>query len=198
MTASSNDELVKAAQQGDSDAFGELVDRHYARVVGLCAQLLKSRSDVDDAVQEAFLKAHRFLGDFHGEAQFSTWLYRITLNHCRDLLRKAARRRTVSLDALVEALGDRLRELREPAGKTESSEYAAMVQMVLSRLPEDYREVLALRRDGASYVEIAQAMDCSVDSVRARLRRARRALSDNLRHLDTPDDVKPADDGVNV
>jgi RNA polymerase sigma-70 factor (ECF subfamily) len=198
MTAPSDNELVKSAQQGDLDAFGALVGRHHARVVGLCARILGSRSDADDAAQETFLKAHRFLADFHGQAQFSTWLYRITLNHCRDLLRKAARRRTISLDALVAALGDSVRELREAAGKPESAEYAAMVQAVVRRLPEDYRVALALRGDGSSYTEIAATIGCSVEAVRARLRRARRALSENLRHLDAPGDVEPADDGVNA
>jgi RNA polymerase sigma-70 factor (ECF subfamily) len=178
MAEPTDEELAARGCLGDLDAFGLLVRRHYPRIVGLCSNLLVERSEADDAAQEIFLKAHRALARFAGEARFSTWLYRIAVNHCTDLRRKAFRRGTVSLDAIVSAKG-------EPAGGLLSggasggyqAEEAALAQTLLSELPDDYREALVLRIEGLSYEEIAAALGCSLDAVKARLRRARRLLA---------------------
>lgn len=186
-------DLVARAREGDVDAFSDLVRRHHARVAGLCASLLDEPSEVDDAVQEVFLKAHRSLGSFKGDARFSTWLYRVAHNHCLDLRRKAARRKTVSLDGLVEAEGEAVSRLfAEPARARDSEEDADLARRLLAALPEGYREVLLLREtQGLSYEEIARALDCSLDAVKARLKRARRELQEKLRHFLPSEDVSP-------
>jgi len=83
--------LVVAAQAGDADAYVLLVERHASRLLGLARRLLGNEQDAEDAVQEAFLRAHRALAGFRGESGFGTWLYRIALNACRDLGRAHAR-----------------------------------------------------------------------------------------------------------
>src|SRR3569832_431582 len=164
-------ELVKRAQDGDLEAFGDLVRRHHPRVAGLCASLLPDRSEVDDAAQEVFIKAHRSLEKFHGRAQFSTWLYRVTVNHCHDVRRKTARRRSVSLDALIEERGEAAGVLPREAAASPDAEEAELVGRALENLPGKYREALALRAQGLSYEEICAALECSLDSLKARLRR---------------------------
>lgn len=176
-------ELVERAKAGDLDAFSDLVRRHHARVAGLCASLL-GPSEADDAAQEVFLKAHRALRQFHGEARFSTWLYRVAANVCLDARRKAARRPAVSLDALVEAQGEAVGRLFAEPARGLSEEDADLARRVLAALPEGYREVLVLRESqGLSYEELAGALGCSLDAVKARLKRARRELHEKLRHF---------------
>jgi RNA polymerase sigma-70 factor (ECF subfamily) len=180
-------ELIGLARGGDLGAYGILVRRHHARVAGLCFSLLENRSDVDDAVQEIFLKAYRSLDGFHGDAQFSTWLYRISVNECHDVKRRNARRRTVSLDAIVDDQGDSAGSLlKEPAPRTDKAEETELTERLIARLPAAYRDALVLRAQGLSYEQIAATLACTVDAVKARLRRARRRLSENLRHVNAP------------
>ncbi|HVE12355.1 MAG TPA: sigma-70 family RNA polymerase sigma factor [Elusimicrobiota bacterium] len=180
--------LVARARGGDADAFADLVRRHHARVHGMCASLVNNPADVEDAVQEVFLKVFRSLDRFQGEARFSTWLYRVVMNHCLDLRRRAAHRRAESLETLLEE-GDEplLRLLEAPESRRDAAEEAEereVAAAMLAALPEEYREVLALREtQGLSYEDIAKTMECSVDSVKARLRRARAGLREKLRHF---------------
>lgn len=183
-------DLARLAAKGDDGAFAELVRRHAPRVRALCASTLGSPADAEDAAQEAFLKAHRALGRYSGEAAFGTWLHRIAVNHCMDVLRAAARRRSDSLDALLEADGSALgAALAEPSG-AKALEDRDTVARLLSRLNPEQRLALTLREtEGLSYEEIAAAMACSLDSVKARLRRARAELLEAARHFSDPDIV---------
>lgn len=170
-------QLARRAAHGDDDAFAQLVRRHAPRVRALCAAALDGAEEAEDAAQEAFLKAHRALGRFAGAASFGTWLHRIAVNHCLDLLRVAGRRRCESLDALLEAdaaaLGCVLRE-ESPAKALEDRD---AVSRLLARLNPEQRLALTLREvEGLSYAEIAAAMSCSLDAVKARLKRARAEL----------------------
>lgn len=189
--------LVGRAKAGDLDAFSELVRRHHARVAGLCASLLDDPGEVDDAAQEVFLKAYRSLKNFQGDSRFSTWLYRVTTNHCLDLRRRAARRKTVSLDSMLDEEGEAVGRLfAEPARARDSEEDADLARRLLAALPEAYRQVLVLREtQGMSYGEIARALNCSLDAVKARLKRARRELREKMRHIFPSGDVSSSEGG---
>ena len=180
-------ELAARAASGDDAAFAELVRRHAPRVRALCASVLRDDAEAEDAAQDAFLKAHRSLGRFAGGSSFSTWLHRIATNACLDRLRASARRRAQSLDALLEsdsaALGTALRE-ESPAAALESRD---LVARLLERLTPEQRVALTLRElEGLSYEEIASALSCSLDAVKARLKRARAELLDLARHFSGP------------
>jgi len=181
-------ELVRQARSGLREAYEALVRRHHARVLQLCLCLLSDRSRAEDAAQEVFLKAYRSLEGFEGACSLSTWLHRVATNHCLDVLRKEARRRTESLDELVEREGERLqRALGSSSDPSRPLEAADLASRILSCLPEEQRAALVLREtQGLSYREIAQALECSVDSVKARLRRARAILQEKLRHFSGP------------
>lgn len=182
--------LARLAAGGDDGAFAELMRRHSPRVRALCAATLGGPGEAEDAAQETFLKAHRALGRFSGGASFGTWLHRIAVNHCLDLLRAAGRRRSESLDALLEADAAVLgRALSEPSA-AKSLEDRDTVARLLSRLNPEQRLALTLREaEGLSYEEIAKAMSCSLDSVKARLKRARAELLEMARHFSGPDIV---------
>ncbi len=190
LSAPTDVELARLAAGGDDASFAELVRRHAPRVRALCAASLRNEAETEDAAQETFLKAHRSLGRFLGEASFGTWLHRIAVNHCLDLLRAAGRRRSESLDALLEADAAILgRALAEPSS-AKTLEDRDVVGRLLSRLNPDQRLALTLREvEGMSYEEIAKTMSCSLDSVKARLKRARAELLEMARHFSGSDIV---------
>lgn len=178
-------DLIRAAQAGRRSAFEALVRRHHVRIIQLCGSLLGNQAEAEDAAQEVFLKAYVSLTRFEGDAAFGTWLHRIAVNHCLDLLRKRARRKTDSLDELVEREGGRLDRLFSgPADPARAIEAADLAARLLATLPEEQRVAITLREtQGLNYEEIAKVMDCTVDSVKGRLKRARETLEKSLRHF---------------
>ena len=169
---------------GQPNAYADLVRRYQMRVLQLCVSMLSNHAQAEDAAQEIFFKAYESLKRFRQDSSFSTWLYRIASNHCLDLLRKKSRHKTESWDGLIEEKGEKIQELLvAPQDPDRAREDAELVRYVLSCLNPDYRLVLTLREiHGLNYQEIAQAMNCSLDSVKARLRRARRDFEEKLRH----------------
>lgn len=186
----SDAELARLAADGGDGAFAELVRRHSPRVRALCAATLGGPGEAEDAAQETFLKAHRALGRFSGDASFGTWLHRIAVNHCLDLLRAAGRRRAESLDALFEADAAVLGSVLSEPSSAQALEDRDTVQRLLARLNPEQRLALTLREaEGLSYEEISAAMSCSIDSVKARLKRARAELLEMSRHFSGSDIV---------
>lgn len=178
-----DEELIARVLAGDRGGFAELVRRHHARVLGVCVSMLGS-SAAEDATQEIFLRAYARLKDFRRDAALSTWLYRVAANHCLDALRRESRRRTESLDELARGEAPRLRGLLERPDGARGAEDADMVRRVLDRLPPDYRLLLTLREiEGLEYKELMAALECSMDSVKAKLQRARRMFREAVRHI---------------
>jgi RNA polymerase sigma-70 factor (ECF subfamily) len=184
-------EIIKLIREGRTEVYADLVRQYHKRVMGYCFSMLSNHTEAEEAAQDIFVKAYLSLSKFKGESSFSTWLYRITANHCLDVLRKRNRRRTVSLEALVEQDGDLIQELFSTPGTADSRmEDRQLVDKVLSTLPENYRMILTLREaDGLEYQEIADVLNCSLDSVKGRLARARKQLQENVRHLAGPGGV---------
>lgn len=184
-------ECVQRILAGDREDYANFVRRYQERVLRLCLSMLGGVSESEDAAQEVFIKAYKSLSGFQGDSSFATWLYRIASNHCLDLLRKKSRHKIDSWETLLETQGESIYKLlASPSALPVSLEDAEIVQQVLSRLDPDYRAVLALREiDGLSYQEIAEVTNSSLDSVKARLRRARQELTEKLRHFLGPSNV---------
>jgi RNA polymerase sigma-70 factor (ECF subfamily) len=184
-------EIIQQILSGQTEAYGELIRQYNKKVVGYCLSMLSNQTEAQEAAQDIFVKAYHSLRKFKGNSSFSTWLYRITTNHCLDILRKRTRRKTVSLDALVEAEGDHIERLFAVESTAASPlENRDLIQKILATLPEDYRTILTLREaDGLEYQEIADVMDCSLDAVKGRLSRARKQLQEHLRHFLKTTDV---------
>jgi RNA polymerase sigma-70 factor, ECF subfamily len=174
---------IEDVLSGTTEAFAVIVREYQAKVLGLCTSTLADRTQAEDAAQEIFIKAFKALSSFKRHSSFSTWLYRIAANHCKDVLRSRARQKTESLDRMIEERGeeayDALGQTKAPGSGTDT------VERVLSRLSPEERVLLALREvDGLSYLEIARTLDCSLDAVKARLRRARIALQETAKKLE--------------
>lgn len=182
-SADEDREIVQRVLAGDSSAFAELVRKYQDKVMRHCFAMLSNSSDAEDAAQEVFVKAFRGLRNFKSNSAFSTWLFRITANHCTDELRRSARARTVGWESLTRPQL-RLAEASSamPADVAVPVEQAQLLKLVLAELPREQREVLLLRElYGLSYEEIARSTNCTVDSVKARLRRVREKLDTVVR-----------------
>jgi RNA polymerase sigma-70 factor (ECF subfamily) len=168
----SDEELVEACREGESSAFDVLVGRWEDKIRGAAWRVLGSEEEARDVAQEAFLKAYRGLGGFKREARFSSWLYQITLNLCRDRLRRRRTRPSVSLTEVEEA-GPRLVEPGPGAHELAlRSDLAALVRRAVDALPAEQREVLILKEyEGLTFLEIAQSLDVPVSTVKTRLYR---------------------------
>jgi RNA polymerase sigma-70 factor (ECF subfamily) len=168
----SDEELIEACRQGEASAFDVLVGRWEDKIRGACWRVLGSEDEARDVAQEAFLKAYRGLSGFKQEARFSSWLYQIAVNLCRDRLRRRRTRAAVSLDEL-ESSGSVLVEggpgvqdalIRE--------DLASAVRRAISALSPEQREVVILKEyQGLTFLEIAQALDVPVSTVKTRLYR---------------------------
>ncbi len=168
----SDEELIAACQSGESSAFDVLVGRWEDKIRGAAWRLLGSDEEAREVTQEAFLKAYRSLSGFKGEARFSSWLYQIAINLCRDRLRRRKTRATVSLSELEEA-GPVLIEPR-PGAQEEliREDLAGAVRRAIQTLPAEQREILILKEyQGLTFAEIAQALDVPISTVKTRLYR---------------------------
>jgi len=137
-------------------------------------------ADANDLAQETFIKAYRSLSNFKRKCSFSTWIYHITVNICRDELRKKNRRPKISLDEIAASSGGLSfpeTGIDYPENKIEQLELQGAVQECLNALPDEYRLVLIMREiQGLSYEEISSALKCSVGTVKSRLSRSRAAF----------------------
>lgn len=173
----SHENLVGLATGGDVRAFDALVSAHQDRVYALAYRMLGDSEDAADIQQETFLKAWRNLRAFRGESQFSTWLHRITVNLC--LSRK--RRKGLNVEPLEDHTFLQSPE-PGPVACLERTETAATVRRVIDAMPGHYRVLIVLREmEDRSYEEIAGILDCSVESVRTRLHKARKLLREKIR-----------------
>ena len=186
-------QLVDAARDGDARAFRTLVETHQSRLFAVAYGMLRDRDDAMDAVQDAFIKAHKKLAEFEGNAAFSTWLYRICVNLCIDRKRAEARRRKVDLDDALAThkeedtlyaeaeIGGRLTG-SNPLRTLSDRELGTEIGQALSGLSDDHRAILLLREvEGMSYEEIAEALEIPRGTVMSRLFHARRNMQRLLR-----------------
>ena len=184
-------ELVSRAQQGDGAAFATLVARHQRQLYRLALRMTGSEADAQEVLQEAFLNAYQKLPNFRGEAQFSSWLYRIAANSALMRLRRKRRAPDALQDQPLEMQGPKfsVEGFLEPQNdwsqradtQMMDRELGQAIDQAVGALPEDYRTVFLLKDvDGLSNEEIASALDLTVPAVKSRLHRARLALREKL------------------
>jgi RNA polymerase sigma-70 factor (ECF subfamily) len=182
-------ELVRRAQKEDKEAFEELIRRHQHRVFAVAGGILKRREDVEDIAQQVFVKAYFSIKRFDQRAAFSTWLYKITVNECWDLLRKKKVRPLVYEADLSEEQARQV-ETSEERGSTApdiSDRLAAQqrVERLLEGLDERDRLMLILKEvEGFSIEEVAAVLDLNANTVKVRLFRARRRVVSQARKRD--------------
>src|SRR3981189_631567 len=191
-------ELVRLAQTGNKEAFEELVRRHQHRVFAVAGGILRRREDVEDIAQQVFVKAYFSLKRFDQRAAFSTWLYKITVNECWDLLRKKKVRPLVYESDLSEEQARVVMTAgeKENPGPDISERIAARerVERLLEGLDERDRLMLILKEvEGFSIEEIGEVLELNANTVKVRLFRARGRLVRKAAERE-----KSAKDGANA
>jgi len=181
--------LVQRVQAGDIRAFEVLVNKYQRKVARLLSRMVRDVDEIDDIVQEAFIKAYRALGNFRGESAFYTWLYRIAVNTAKNHL-LAASRRPSSLREMGDDVSETfdesetLSDIDTPDSVLLSRQIAATVNKAMEELPEELKNAIVLREiEGLSYDEIAEIMNCPIGTVRSRIFRAREAISAKLKPI---------------
>lgn len=187
--------LVQRTLAGDQRAFELLVIKYQRRVERLIGRMVRDVDLVPDIAQETFIRAYRALGQFRGEAQFYTWLYRIAVNTAKKQLLQLKRDPVISMTTLQAHQDDETSSAEyeptlagsdpeTPEAVLASKEIAQAVNAALEALPKELGQAITLREiDGLSYGEIAEALDCPIGTVRSRIFRAREAISARIKPM---------------
>ena len=158
--------LVRAAQDGDIDAFEAIVRRHQAAVYRVARRMLGSSADAQDVTQDTFVRAWRHLGRFRSDSAVSTWLYRIVTRRCLDLI--ATSRPTEHLDEDLQTSGT------DPSENAEQRERLRAITHAIAMLPAEQRAALVLREfEALSYQDVADVLGTTVPAIKGRIHRAR-------------------------
>jgi RNA polymerase sigma-70 factor (ECF subfamily) len=175
--------LLERCRRGDASAFEEIFRKYHTYVYNVCLGMLGNGDDAADVTQETFLRIHRSLGRFRGDASFTTWLYRVAVNLCISELRRRARSRLQYLDDLALPEEDGEHDPHpSPHEAAEAQENRRTVQQILRALPPDYRAIMVLRHfQQLAYEEIAEVLELSLSQVKTRLFRARRMFKDRYK-----------------
>jgi RNA polymerase sigma-70 factor (ECF subfamily) len=181
--------LVVRLRRGDPDAFEYLVREHQDRLYDFCVRMVGDREEAHDLVQEIFVSVHQNLRRFREDARLSTWLFRITKNHCINRLKYLKRRGRGRSEAYDESSAAALAEAQGtppgPDAALEAARERARVQRAISQLDPDARMLVALRDiEGLSYEEIVDITELPEGTVKSRLHRAREKLADLLGRLE--------------
>ena len=181
-------ELVRFAQDGDSEAFGELVLRHQNKIYRLARRMTDSPEDAEDVLQEAFIRAFKSIGGFKAESTFPTWLYRITINLA--LMRKRGKKQTFEyLDEPISTPhGEIKRDIADmgydPLTALIAKESREILDRAITDLSPANRAVFVLRHiEGLSTEETKKILNISIPAVKSRLHRTRETLKENLLRL---------------
>jgi RNA polymerase sigma-70 factor, ECF subfamily len=181
-------ELIDRISKGDKAAFEILFIRYKDMVYNVCCRFIEDPDDVNDVSQDIFIKLYHSLGSFQYNSKLSTWIYRICVNHCLNILRKKKRYRMLSIDFLLEKFGwgenhdlaDKSYDLEK---NIENNEDLEILNKALHTLPEKQKTALILNKfDDLTNAEIAKIMNCSISSVDSLIFRAKQNLSKKLIH----------------
>ncbi len=181
----SDEQLVQESLAGSREAFQVLVERHQRRIFGMARHYLRGSAEVEDLVQDSFLKAFSRLETFQSQSSFYTWMYRITKNTILDYLQRKGRSPVRNVEDPEENLGGvpegRSGHIPRPDAQMMKAELIEITRSVLEELPDIFRDVLVLRElEGLSYQEIAETLEISIGTVESRIFRARAKFKEKL------------------
>ncbi len=173
--------LIEKAKTGDDASFELLIKGCTTKAYNTALRFMRNEEDAADVLQESLIKVFRHLDKFKGECRFDTWVYRIVVNTCNDMLRKTVPLKDADSLNRIDEDGEWLLDIKDPAPPPdellESKEAAGRILYCLDRMSIEHKEVIVLRDiQGFSYEEIGQIMECSEGTVKSRINRARQKL----------------------
>ena len=176
--------LVARCLKQDQDALGQLVERYATVVVNLAYRMVGDRTEAEDLAQETFVAAFKALPTFRAESKFSTWLYRIAANKCKDWLRAKRPGQGLHDVEIEDVLDERVVEVRTPERLLSQQQVAAELDRAIQRLPLLYREAFVLKHvEGLSYEEMQEILNVNADTLKMRVYKGRLQLSRELVEL---------------
>ncbi len=182
--AADDAQLVVRSLKQDHEAFGQLIDRHASRIITLAYRMVGDRAEAEDLAQEAFLTAFKALPTFRADAKFSTWLYRIAANKCKDWLRTkrpGMGQQDVDID---ESLDGQVADEQTPERLLSQQQVGRELEQAILRLPPLYREAFVLKHvEGLSYEEMEAILGVQGDTLKMRVYKGRLQLSRELAAL---------------
>jgi len=185
MQTESDHELALRAKSGDESAFNELMRRHYKGILNFIYKFTYKADICEDLTQEVFLRVYKSINTYEPQAKFSTWLYKIATNLCLTNLKK--KNLNISLDEIRENIGD-LEDIKSENAQNlmQRKQLNDRVMTAISTLPEKERLAITLcKYQGLSYVEVSEALECSVGAVKTHIFRGRAKLVEILKpHMD--------------
>ena len=177
-------QLIQRFQEGDAEVFNLLYRRHRDRIYGVICSIVSNPEDALDITQDVFLKAYQGLGNFKRAAQFYSWLYRITINRCIDVMRREAKHRAISSDPVSDEEfypHEADRHLLAPSKAVENEEFRIYLHSAVMKLTPKQREVFILRyREELQLKEIGAKTGRSIGTVKAHLFYAHQSLREQL------------------
>ncbi|MGB4068664.1 MAG: sigma-70 family RNA polymerase sigma factor [Nitrospira sp.] len=177
-------QLVARSLKQDHEAFGQLIDRHASVIINLAYRMVGNHAEAEDLAQEAFLTAFKALSTFRADSKFSTWLYRIASNKCKDWLRAkrpGMGQQDVDID---EVLDSHVAEERTPERLLSQQQVALELEQAIQRLPPLYREAFVLKHfEGLRYEEMEEILGVNGDTLKMRVYKGRLQLSRELASL---------------
>jgi RNA polymerase sigma-70 factor (ECF subfamily) len=186
--SATDEQLVGWSQQGDTEAFEQLVFRHRDKIYARAMMMMRNEEEALDLSQEAWVKSWQRLHQFQGDSSFATWMTRIVINLCLDQIRRQKKMRTESIDHLEDDLGGVERQMpvehTNPTEGLENDELRKRIDEAMGKLTEAHRTVLILHEfQGLEYREIAKRVGISIGTVMSRLFYARRRMAALLQGL---------------
>lgn len=177
---------INRVKDGDSKVFSILIEQYKTMVFTLAVRMLKNNEDAEEAAQDTFLKAFKYLNNFKGDSKFSTWLYRIAYNNCLDRLKRAkVKYETVTIDEFTE---NKVRTLNTALDQIESKERNEIIKSCLEKLNSKDAFLLTLYYfDELTLEEIAKVLDISPNNVKVKLFRSRKRLATILKMYVEPE-----------
>lgn len=176
--------LVQCVLNGERNAYRTLVDRHSPMVFHIVRRFVKNEDLVKELAQQVFVKCYERLDSFNGNSKFSSWLYQMTMNHCRDYA-KNIRRQNVQFSEMEKSyLDQHMMNNQTPLTDVEDQEWNVLLYQALDQLPPDYAEPFLLKyRDGLTYPVMSEKLDVSVSALKVRVHRARKELKEIMENL---------------
>ena len=176
--------LIARSLKQDHDAFGQLVERYATIIVNLAYRMVGDRTEAEDLAQETFVAAFKALPTFRAESKFSTWLYRIAANKCKDWLRVKRPGQGVQDIDIEDVVDDRVVEKRTSERLLSQQQVAGQLDRAIQRLPPLYREAFVLKHvEGLSYEEMQEILGVNGDTLKMRVYKGRLQLSRELAEL---------------
>ena len=179
-------ELIRLLQNGDSEAFKNIVTDHQDQILNTCYRFLRNREDAEDVAQDVFVEAFQSVKSFRGDAKISTWLYRIAVTKSLDFIRRGKRKKRFALLKsiwVMEEQGEDLPVATEPDPhmQLEKKERQRLLNEALDAIPDNQRIAITLSKyEGLSNKEITEVMDISLSAVESLIHRAKKNLENKL------------------